>query len=150
MLKIEDLEGKWFINNSNFPMWLKGDKTSPTFNYTIENKGKIVLLLDKVTYMKKGKPATITGFDTPVNNDLTEFIWRGKGILKLLKSRWRILFIDTKHQWAIIHFDKTLFTPEGYDVISRNKTLKPATEMDIKKKLNELGVTLQLSKILQE
>lgn len=32
-IDLHDLEGKWYIHQSNFPMWLKGDKTSPAFNY---------------------------------------------------------------------------------------------------------------------
>jgi hypothetical protein len=99
MLKLEELEGKWFIHFSNFPMWLKGDKTSPAFNYTIEKRGEAILLLDS--------------------------------------------------QWAIVHFEKTLFTPEGYDVISRDRILNAVIEQEIKRRLTELGVHVELSTIKQ-
>lgn len=141
-MKIEALEGKWFVNMSNFPMWLKGDKTSPTFNYTLTKVGDNYILLDKVTYVKKGKEKSILGFDMPVNEALTEFVWRGKGILRILKSKWQIIHIDSNNQWAIIYFEKTLFTPKGYDVISRIRKLSTILEQDIKVKLDELGINL--------
>lgn len=147
-IDLTDLEGIWYINQSNFPMWLKGDKTSPTFNYTIVNKKKGTFLLDKVKYLKNGKEKSINGIDKPLNTDNSKFIWRGKGILSLLKSKWETLYINTDNQWAVIYFEKTLFTPEGYDVISRNTTLSKEIEQDVKNKLNELGVKQKLTTLV--
>lgn len=147
-IDLTDLEGKWFINQSNFPMWLKGYKTSPTFNYTIVKKKKGTFLMDRVEYVKNGKAKSINGIDKPLSASNTEFIWRGNGILRILKSKWKILYIDTKSQWAIIYFEKTLFTPEGYDIISRNKTLPADLARDVKIKLAEYGVTLKLTTII--
>lgn len=140
MIELSDLEGKWFIIMSNFPMWLKGDKKSPTFNYSIVHRKNGLFLSDKVSYFKKEKEKNINGFDKVISDDNSEFIWQGKGLLKLLKSKWKVLYMDTHQQWAIIYFEKTLFTQEGYDVISRNKSLSTSLEMAIKKKLDELGV----------
>ncbi|GAB3506669.1 lipocalin/fatty acid-binding family protein [Emticicia fontis] len=126
------LVGTWFICYTNFPMWLKGDKTHPTFNYTITtHKGKKVLL-DEVKYLKKGKEKTITGYDFQDEKDSTAFTWRGKGILGLLKSEWRVALIDSKGQWAVIAFSKTLFTPAGVDIISRTPEISEATLREIK------------------
>lgn len=62
-LKLTDIQGRWYVIQSNFPMWLSGKKTNPTFNYTImERKGDTVLL-DEVKYLKKGKNKTIVGYD---------------------------------------------------------------------------------------
>lgn len=148
-IDLSDLEGKWFINQSNFPMWLKGDKISPTFNYTLVKKKKGLYLLDRVSYQKNGKTKNIKGIDKPKDSTNREFIWRGNGILSLLKSKWKILYIDTKPQWAIIFFEPTLFTPKGYDVISREATLSPETAKKVAQKLNELGITQKLKIIDQ-
>ncbi len=120
------IAGTWFICSSNFPMWLKGDKQSPTFTYTplAEKPG---VLLDEVTYQKKGKEKVITGYDYPDDSKSQGFIWRGKGILGLLKSRWQIRLMDPEGQWAVIYFSKTLVTPAGVDIISR--TPQPAPEL---------------------
>lgn len=139
-IDLEMLVGKWYINLTNFPMWLKGDKTEPTFNYSIENKNDITVLKDEVIYQKNGKSKSIIGFDIPKNTTNRSFIWRGKGILSLLTSKWKILYLDSDENWAIIHFEKTLFTPEGYDVISRKKVLEQNILNKINKKLSELGI----------
>jgi hypothetical protein len=125
------LVGTWFICYTNFPMWLKGDKTNPTFNYTITHKGDKVLL-DEVKYLKNGKQKTITGSDYQNEKDSTAFTWRGKGILGLLKSHWRVALIDPKGQWAVIAFSKTLFTPAGVDIICRTPEISESTLEEIR------------------
>lgn len=126
------LVGTWFICYSNFPMWLKGDKTEPTFNYTITTRKGKKVLLDEVKYLKKGKPKTITGYDYQEDKDSTAFTWRGKGILGVLKSKWRVALLDPKGEWAVIAFSKTLFTPAGVDIISRKPEISESTLIEIK------------------
>ncbi len=148
IIKLVDLEGKWFINQSNFPMWTKGKKTSPTFNYSILLNKQDTTISDRVEYFKKGKKQSINGIDKPLNTSNSEFIWRGKGVLSVLKSKWSILYLDKENQWAIIYFEKTLFTPEGYDIISRNALLRADVEQKVKDKLSELGITQILKTIV--
>jgi len=147
MLKLEELEGEWFINMSNFPMWLKGDKTNPRFNYSIVEKNSKIGLSDKVDFIENGREKSILGYDTPLNPNYTKFRWRGKGMLKLLKSNWEIIYYDKDEEWILLYFEKTLFTPKGYDVISRKPRLALETESIIRKKLKNLGIDSQLSKI---
>lgn len=130
------LVGTWFIHSTNFPMWLKGDKVHPTFNYSLVAKKERVLL-DEVNYLKNGKEKTIVGFDTQDPNDTTAFVWRGKGLLQLLKSKWKVALLDDSGQWAVIWFSKTLFTPEGVDIISRTPSLSPAVIDQIKSKMEQ-------------
>lgn len=129
---LQFLTGVWFICATNFPMWLKGDKTAPTFHYDIREKG---ILNDEVRYLKKGKEKSIRGFDYQEEKDATRFVWRGKGALRLLKSKWRVALTDPNGEWAVIHFSKTLFTPEGLDIIGRNKDLSVETLESIKQVL---------------
>jgi len=84
---LELLEGRWYIHLTNFPMWLKGDRTNPTFNYTVQEKNGVLGLKDEVAFFKNGKPKAIHGFDTPLNAENTKFEWRGSGWMKILKSR---------------------------------------------------------------
>jgi len=132
---LPQLLGTWFIIGSNFPMWLKGDKTSPTFTYTLMQKHRQEVLLDEVKYQKKGRTKTITGFDHPQGDNPKAFVWRGKGLLAIAKSKWEVKLIDPKGEWAVIHFSKTLFTPEGIDIISRKPKLDAATVLAIKEKI---------------
>ena len=142
------LAGRWFIQRSNFPMWLKGDKQHPTFDYVVEQRADGPVLIDTVGYEKNGVHKTIRGIDTPVPGSAA-FVWRGAGLLCLLTSHWDVLFVDEARGWALIHFTKTLFTPEGYDVISRAPTMDEATQQQVTSKLGELGITAALSSIPQ-
>lgn len=132
---LQILSGTWFIISTNFPMWLKPNMNNPSFTYTIiEKKGKFVLL-DEVNYLKNKKPKTISGYDYPDTENKNAFTWRGKGLLIIAKSKWEVKLMDEQKQWAVIYFSKTLFTPEGVDIISRNKTLDNITLEKIKTKM---------------
>lgn len=132
---IYELAGTWHIIESTFPMWLKGDKLNPTLNYSIaERKGKEAML-DEVKYTKNGKTKTITGYDYPDENSPNTYIWRGKGLLGLLKSEWEVVLADPNGQWLVSWFDKTPFTPEGVEIISRKPTLPAEVIEEIKRKL---------------
>lgn len=141
------LEGTWYVNMSNFKMWLKGNKHNPTFTYTVQNKSNGLGLKDVVSYMKNGKEKYIIGFDTPTDEQAMSFVWRGKGLLCLFKSKWEILYKN--EFWTVIHFQKTLFTAEGYDVISRQKHMDANMIKSIHLKLKELGITRELTVIQQ-
>lgn len=149
-IPLETYVGKWYINMSSFPMWLKGNKTNPTFNYSLETKDEVKGLHGNVQYLKKGKPKSIEGFDKPENEYNTSFLWRGQGILRAFKSRWEIIAYDPENKWAIMHFEKTGFTPEGYDLFSRQKQPDTNTLKEMQKKLKELGLEGKLTAIKQE
>ncbi len=142
-LSLQSLEGKWYIHYSNFPMWLKGDKLNPTFTYTVGQQGQKSGLKDAVQYVKKGVLKQISGFDTPADSTNQSFIWRGAGLLKFVTSRWRILYVNPNQNWAIIQFEKTLFTPAGYDVIARQAQLDAETHHKIQLYLTNSNIKLK-------
>lgn len=147
-INLQTLEGKWYIILSNFPMWLKGDKTNPTFNYKVAEKDGTWGLKDEVKYIQNGRTKSINGFDKPLNSENTAFEWRGNGLLSLLSSKWQILYVDTTDQWVIIYFEKTLFTPKGYDVICREKQPNALIMKKIEEKLSKLKIHEKLKKIV--
>ena len=149
-MKLEQLAGTWYIHFTDFPLWLKGDKTHPTFTYTLKEKAGKMGLEDEVKYLKKGKVKRILGFDSAVDESNRKFIWRGKGVLALLSSRWEIMFYTPEEAWAIIHFQKTLFTPEGYDVISRDPLLSLSQIKNVQGKLSEWGLENRLQSLNQQ
>ena len=149
-ISLQSFAGKWYINMSTFPMWLIGDKKNPTFNYTIETKDSMGVLHGDVQYFKDGKLKHIKGIDQPTNEFNTAFLWRGEGVLKLFKSKWELIAYNENEQWAIMHFQKTFFTPEGYDVFSRNKQLDNDAMQHVEIKLSELGENGKLIAIQQE
>lgn len=118
------LPGRWYVVATNFPMWLKGDRLHPTFNYTPLDDER---LLDEVRYQRArdGKPGIISGYDT-VHGDGSAFTWRGKGLLFIARSQWRVEHVAADGAFALIRFEQTLFTPSGFDVITRSATVDAA------------------------
>jgi len=122
-------------------MWTKGDKLNPTFNYQMKAKNGIIGLSDEVKFLKNGKAKSIKGWDKPLSQENTKFIWRGSGILFFTKSKWEIIFMSDDRNWMIIHFEKTMFTPEGYDVVCRNPNEILKYRDEINRKLSELKIS---------
>ena len=83
---------------------------------------------DLVSYqaLDKDKVQTIQGVDKCSSNGDArgEWDWRGKGLLKVASSHWEILAWGeeegTGNKWVVTEFAKTLFTPAGIDVYSRD------------------------------
>ncbi len=146
-INLQELEGKWHIILTNFPMWLQGDKKNPNFNYKMVERDGIIYLIDEVKYTQKGRTKSINGFDKPLNIENTSFEWRGNGLLSLLSSKWQILYLDSANQWAIIYFESTLFTPKGYDVICRDTQPSSLIMRNVEEKLRELKINDKLMKL---
>ena len=72
--------------------------------------------------------------DTQAADGTGEWNWRGKGWLMIAASHWEVLGWGggaaaggeesakiKKGEWAVTYFAKTLFTPAGIDVYSRDE-----------------------------
>ncbi|RZA17882.1 MAG: hypothetical protein EOP02_20860, partial [Proteobacteria bacterium] len=49
------LEGRWHLHASTFPMWLKGNRRQPRFNYRVIADGQREALDDRVTWQQGGR-----------------------------------------------------------------------------------------------
>ncbi|EOH96005.1 hypothetical protein [Enterococcus pallens] len=134
---VRDIQGKWLIQASNFPMWLSGKRLNPSITYqAIPNEPE--KLLDLVEYQKQnGKQKSIVGIDTIVSKG---FEWRGKGLLKVLRSHWSVAGMNEK--LLVIRFEASLVTPAGVDVLVRSGEQKNTDLKEIlANSLEELGIT---------
>lgn len=120
-------------------MWLDAKNTDPNFNYTNfrEKNGKLIFD-DCVMYSKNKSPKKIKGKDKQKRSDELKFAWRGKGLLALFKSNWRVIANDKEGRWIVIYSTKTLVSPEGVDIIARKKNL---SEAEIKGIISHLDKT---------
>ena len=142
----------WNVTHSTLPMWKSKrnvriqytplDPSSPLM--TKENTDRID---DLVTYqsLKGEKISKIEGIDkvAGAGDSRGEWDWRGKGLLKVAGSHWEVLAWGEEegsgNKWMVTEFAKTLFTPAGVDVYSKDRTgLKAETMEDIKKALSEV------------
>lgn len=135
-LPVERLHGRWFVLASTFPMWAGGARTDVTFDYgALTPEEGIPRLSDRVGYRKGGEPDEIRGTDTGEEGDPRTFTWRGEGLLRLFSSRWQVAELAPDGSWALIHFESTLATPEGLDVIARAASLDEAARAAIRERL---------------
>lgn len=113
----ESLPGTWSIGATNFPMWLTGDRLSPTITYRVRREVPLELN-DRVSYFTAGGiEKNIDGVDRLRGHD---FIWRGKGLLALFASRWRVIGAAGDGAFVVIRFSKSLATPAGVDILVRD------------------------------
>ena len=137
----------WFIVSSSLPFWK--NKKNATISYSnLDNEASSVMY-DLVEYhgsltdKPSSKRKQIEGIDRPKsdNNEedqLVEWRWRGKGLLRLLSSDWQVIgynlsgsgngFDDGKNSgpdWVITFFRQTLLTPTGIDIYSRSPSSLP-------------------------
>ncbi|MBR9919248.1 MAG: lipocalin family protein [Bacteroidetes bacterium] len=145
-IDLEDLAGRWHILLTNFPMWLKGDKAAPSFNYIPREDG----LNDRVQYIKNGKEKSIEGFSKVVTPDNRNFVWRGKGLLWLFRSKWQIDFMARDKSWMIVSFARTLFTPAGYDVVCRQAEPDADSKEHMEQILRSMGLQETLKAVKQD
>ncbi|TKA22795.1 hypothetical protein B0A50_07897 [Salinomyces thailandicus] len=99
---------------------------------------------DLVTYqsLDSEKIQTVRGVDTcsSTGTERGEWDWRGKGLLKIASSHWEVLGFGeeegTGNKWVVTEFAKTLFTPAGVDVYSKDRSgLQEQTVQAIKEAL---------------
>jgi len=143
------LEGKWFVVATNYPMWLNSKNTNPVFTYADfrEENGKLKFD-DCVTYSKNKTEKKIKGRETQKNADELKFVWKGKGLLALFKSKWQVIASDKEGRWLAIYFSKTLVSAEGVDIISRKKNLSEGEIRGIISHLDKIYVKKEI-KILK-
>ena len=98
------------------------------------------------------KNKTVHGLEHPDPEVPAKWKWRGKGLLMVASSQWEILgYGEEEGGWAVIFFQKTLFTPAGIDVLARPKAgLSEDLMQRIKaemKKVDDRGFNEQADKI---
>ena len=155
------LQGVWHVTHSTLPMWKKSRNVQIRYDRIPDTAPP--QLDDTVTYQELTgqKLKTVRGVDrpsTPPDNAAAgggdgsdertlasaAYTWRGNGLLAVATSRWEILgHGDEKsvgNRWVVTYFAKTVFTPAGIDILSRDKDgLRQESLSAIKAALAELG-----------
>ncbi|GIM90378.1 hypothetical protein [Paractinoplanes toevensis] len=120
----EALPGQWRVLATTFPMWLSGRRLRPTFAYELR-AGSPLTLGDVVSYRtRSGAGRRITGVDR-FDARTGVFTWRGRGVLGVLSSRWRVTHLSDDRDLIVLTFERSLLTPAGIDVIGRGPDERP-------------------------
>jgi hypothetical protein len=118
----EWIEGKWYVTHSTLPLWK--DKRNVNIEYELLPNNQI---RDTTSYQAGSagsKVKTLSGINTPPADNPGAFDWRGSGWLKIASSHWELLGygdLEDGNRWLVTYFSKTLFTPAGLDIYSREK-----------------------------
>lgn len=116
------LQGTWHVTHATLPMWKSKRNVKITYKKLSDTPTKID---DLVEYqpLSSNKQKSVHGVDTASPAVKGAWDWRGKGWLKIASSHWEVLGYGTHEgrDWAVTYFAKTLFTPAGIDVYSRQK-----------------------------
>jgi hypothetical protein len=148
-------------------MWKKNRNVQIT--YTRIPNTSPAQIDDLVTYqpLNSSKVRTVHGVDKPFSvpgagsaqeaqsgEEVASlgYHWRGKGWLMIASSQWEILGYgeeenelgSERNQWMVTHFAKTLFTPEGIDIYSRQGPLGEGTVNGIRTVLKSFGGSLSV------
>jgi hypothetical protein len=135
----ELLPGQWSIAATNFPMWLRGERADPLFSYERVSTNPL-FFTDDVSYtdVESGKEKHILGTDT-FRGD--EFVWRGKGWLRFVSSRWSVSGASDDGSIVAIRFSKSRVTPAGNDIIVRAGIVHPELRALIARSTEQFGLT---------
>jgi hypothetical protein len=78
-----------------------------------------LLLLDDVGYRTRtGAQRHVIGTDR-YDPRTGRLVWRGRGMLSPLTSRWSVDRLTAAGELAVISFARTMVTPAGMDILSR-------------------------------
>ncbi|CAI7590252.1 unnamed protein product [Penicillium glandicola] len=131
---------------ANLPLWKGKRNVNITYKLLPADSAGVQKIDDLVQYqaIDSDKIKSVHGVDTPTPGNPGAWDWRGKGWLMIASSHWECLGFgrtDDDNHWIVTYFAKTLFTPAGVDIYSRNKEGLPQTTVDqILNTLRELGV----------
>ncbi|KAH8698554.1 hypothetical protein BGW36DRAFT_358086 [Talaromyces proteolyticus] len=127
--------GTWHVTHSSLPLWKGKCNVNITYEILPADSSGVTRIDDIVKYQAIGstKIKTVHGVDRPTPQNQGAWDWRGKGLLMFASSHWECLgfgHTDDGNQWIVTYFTKTLFTPAGIDIYSRNKDGLSQTTID--------------------
>ncbi|KAJ5520844.1 Calycin [Penicillium fimorum] len=118
--------GTWHVTHSTLPLWKDKRNVNITYELLPADSAGVQKLDDLVQYqaVNSEKIKIVHGVDTPTPGNPGAWDWRGKGWLMIASSHWECLgfgHTDDENRWIVTYFAKTIFTPAGIDIYSRNK-----------------------------
>lgn len=134
------LPGTWKVRSTNFAMWLSRERKNPRFTYDLVGESPLTLR-DDVSYLTADDVEKhVLGVDKWADDG---FVWRGKGLLAVARSRWTVAGANDASTVLAIRFEKTLFSPAGIDIIVRESAQVPELRSLIARNTEQFGLTAE-------
>ena len=125
---------------TNFPMWLAGDRLNPHFTYGLLGDAPLSLSDDVSYTTREGEEKHVLGTDRWKQD---AFVWRGKGLLSVAKSRWSVIGASSDGSIVSIRFERTVATPAGIDVLVRDGVDQPELRTLVAHNHEQFGLTTE-------
>jgi hypothetical protein len=113
--------GTWFIVVTNYGYWKH--RHNPTVTYE-PMAGDVRTWRDTLRFTSRGifggkaKPGKLGGVDRELSPG--RFVWRGDGLLSIIKSPWWVMLVDPAGEWAVTYFGRSnVGTAPGMDIYGR-------------------------------
>jgi hypothetical protein len=126
--------GTWFILATNYGFWKR--RIHPTVTYGAM-QGTTLAMSDRLSFEVRPllgggfRPAVLDGIDRQ-DGAPGRFVWRGKGVLGLIRSPWCVVAVGADYDWAVTYFARSnIGTSPGVDVYARTPALAPERMADI-------------------
>ena len=128
--------GTWSILVTNYGFWRHRTHPTVTYERLPGPEGGPVSLRDTLRFRKKPllggapRPGVLAGVDVQDPLRPASFLWRGDGLLHLIKSPWSVVAVGPDADWAVTYFARSnVGTAAGMDIYGRGPSL-PAETMD--------------------
>ncbi|KAL2815029.1 hypothetical protein BDW59DRAFT_166944 [Aspergillus cavernicola] len=147
------LAGRWYITRSSSPFWRDKHGVSITFSLDAAQKSTesdsppvyTTQTAYRTSAESSGSTKTVSGTDRRVatadgngdgNDDGSSAIvmeWRGSGWLRIARTRWEILGFGggSVVQWIVVYAEKSMVTPAGISVYSREREMGDQSEREM-------------------
>jgi lipocalin len=126
--------GTWFIIATNYGFWKR--RTHPTVTYGAL-PGRPLRMTDRLCFEarpllgRRHRPQVLEGVDRQ-DGEPGRFVWRGKGLFRIIRSPWCVVAVGPAYEWAVTYFARSnVGTAEGVDIYARSPCLPPEQVADI-------------------
>jgi hypothetical protein len=134
------LPGDWNVAATNLGYWLSGKRSKPTLSYELLSSNPVTFT-DVVSFATAaGESKSIVGVDRFAGRG---FVWRGKGLLRVVTSRWAVSGANDEGSVLVIKYDKTVLTSSGIDVIVRSGVVVPEVRSIVATGADGFGLSLE-------
>lgn len=118
------MEGRWHLQYSGSPIWLKDEINTVTFHYGAIHLGEELVLEDRVEYIRNDKMRFRLGFDYPLDGIPRTFKWKGKGVNRTFRNHFEVTIL--KDDFMVLFFEKTITSPTAIDILTRARIITDA------------------------
>jgi hypothetical protein len=122
-------EGRWSIVATNYGYWKS--RTHPSVSYE-RLAGERVTWKDTLHFRAApwwggaARDGTLGGVDVQDARVPSHFVWRGDGMLRVIKSPWWVVMVGAEYDWAVTYFGRSnVGTAAGMDLYFRKPDPEP-------------------------